>query len=95
MQIIGIRAVSFMRANSCAIHEGSISLLRDEFRGLLLEAYRAMGSVNAANQARGFHEIGSNGWAEATREIQRRVNDAVPKIATARSELLKFLSANS
>jgi HNH endonuclease len=75
-----------------AIHEGSVSLLRDNIRELLLEAYRAMGSANAALDAKSFNPIFSDHWTNAKDEAQRVIMEARPKIAAARSELLKFLS---
>jgi HNH endonuclease len=75
-----------------AISEGSISLLKDKIRELLLEAYSAMGAANAANLAKSYHGMHSDQWANATKEVQRRINDARTKITAARVELLKFLS---
>ncbi|MGB6728661.1 MAG: hypothetical protein WBE74_22405 [Terracidiphilus sp.] len=78
-----------------AIHEGSISILRDEIRGLLLEAYRAMGAANVAIEAKGHHPIHSEGWATGCSAVARLVVDARPKIAKARDELLRFLSSDN
>jgi hypothetical protein len=78
-----------------AVHEGSISILRDEIRGLLLEAYRAMGAANVAIEAKGYHAINSEGWATGCNAVARLVVDARPKIAKARNELLKFLSSDT
>ena len=75
-----------------AIHEGSISILRDEIRELLLVAYRAMGAANVSIDAKGHHEINSEGWATGCHAVARLVVDARPKIAHARAELLRFLS---
>jgi hypothetical protein len=75
-----------------AIHEGSISLLRDEIRELLLKAYRAMGAANVAIEAKSHHEIDSQGWTTGDHQLARLVVDARPNITLARNELLKFLS---
>ena len=78
-----------------AIHEGSISILRDEIRESLLHAYRAMGSANVAIEAKGHHEINSEGWATGCHALARLVVDARPRIAKARDELLRFLSSEA
>jgi hypothetical protein len=59
---------------------------------LLLEAYRAMGSANAALDAKSFNPVFSDHWTNAKDEAQRVIMEARRKIAAARSELLKFLS---
>jgi hypothetical protein len=48
-----------------AIHEGSVSLLRDNIRELILEAYRAMGSANAALDAKNVNPIFSDTWTNS------------------------------
>lgn len=78
-----------------AIQEGSISILRDEMRELLLEAYRAMGAANVAIEAQGYHAINSEGWATGCNAVARLVVDARPKIVKARDELLRFLSSDT
>jgi hypothetical protein len=78
-----------------AIHERSISFLRDEIRKLLLEAYRAMGAANVAIEAKSHHEINSEGWATGCHAVARLVVDARPKITKARDELLRFLAHES
>ncbi len=70
-----------------AIHEGSISLLRDSIRKPLLEAYREMGAANTALDGK-F----SSGTAEASNAAQFRIAFASAKIKSAREELLSFLS---
>jgi len=78
-----------------AIHEGSISLLQDNIRKLLLEAYRRMGAANAALESRSFHPMSGEAWAQATNEAQRCMIEAREKITAARAELLRFLSNGS
>lgn len=75
-----------------AIHEGSISLLRDNARELLLDAYRTIGAANAALDSRGFHPMNGDAWAQATNEASRCMIEARKKITSAKSELLEFLS---
>ncbi|MGA3263948.1 MAG: HNH endonuclease signature motif containing protein [Terracidiphilus sp.] len=70
-----------------AIHEGSISLLRDSIKAPLCEAYRAMGSANAAIDGKYFQ-----GSPESSNAAQRLICEASPKIKAAKDELLKFLS---
>jgi hypothetical protein len=76
-----------------AVHEGSISILRDELRELLLAAYQAMGAANAAIESVWVQPSGSNEWATATREASIRIDTARPLTTDAREELLKFLSS--
>ena len=70
-----------------AIHEGSVSLLKDTIRKPLLEAYRAMGAANTALDGK-F----SRGTGEASNEAAHRIAFAKPKILEARESLLDFLS---
>jgi hypothetical protein len=70
-----------------AIHEGSISMLKDSIKKPLLEAYREMGAANSALDGK-F----SLGTAEASNAAQRRIAWASQKIDTAKNELLNFLS---
>ena len=72
-----------------AIHEGSISILQDHLRGLLLNANRAMGAANAALESRSFKPAD---WSEATNEAQRLTDEARGRITVARGQLLRFLS---
>jgi len=75
-----------------AIHEGAVSLLRNEIRETLLKAYRAIGAANVAIEAKSHHELESEGWARGTNEVQRRVKDASLEITAAIDELMKFFS---
>jgi hypothetical protein len=75
-----------------AVHEGSVSILRDEIRDLILKAYHSMGAANVQIDAVPVHVGGSNAWATASNEANRRIIAARPKIMAARDELLKFLS---
>lgn len=70
-----------------AIHEGSISLLRDNIRLSILDAYQATGAANSA-----IEKMNSTLRAEASNNAVERIVEARPKIAMARNELLKYLS---
>jgi hypothetical protein len=76
-----------------AIHVGSVAILRDEIREAVLEAYVAMGAANQVVEAAWRHSKVSDAWAEGVNEARERINDAKPKIETARDELLKFLGS--
>ncbi len=78
----------FMRA----IHEGSISLLQDNLRGLILSAYRRIGAANVSLESKSLQPMSSEPWAQAANEVAKRVIEAGKAIKAARSELLKFLS---
>lgn len=73
-----------------AIHEGSISLLKDAIRKPLLEAYREMGSANSALE--GKFALGTG---EASNAAQHRIANASRKIIAARDELLRSLSSDA
>jgi hypothetical protein len=64
--------------------DGSVSLLRDNIRALLLEAYRSTGQANAALDAKNFKPIFSDHWTHAKDEAQRLSDEARPKITAAR-----------
>lgn len=74
-----------------AVHEGSVSLLRDNIRELLLDAYSAMGAANAMLDGRNSQVFESENWMRATYEAQRLIAAAHPKVLATRDELLKFL----
>ena len=78
---------------SRAIHERSISILRDEIRERILEAYQAMGAANSAIESEWVQPRGSNAWATASNEAARRIELAKPKVTAARAELPKFLAS--
>lgn len=82
------REEQFLRA----IHEGSISILRDEIRGVLLDAYREIGSANKLLEETIMQERGSHSWGGSVRELGTVNLSVLPKIQTARNALLKFLS---
>jgi len=74
-----------------AINEGSISILREEVKDAILEAYRSMGAANLINEASWNFPKKSNSWAEAINEVQQRIIEAREKISNAKDQLLKFL----
>jgi hypothetical protein len=78
-----------------AVHEGSISILRDEIRDLILKAYHSMGAANGQIEAVFGHSPGTAGRIGASGEANRRITAARPQITAARDELLKFLSNDS
>jgi hypothetical protein len=78
---------------SRAIHEGSISILRDEIRDRILDAYQAMGAANSAIESVRMQQRDSNAWATAINEAARRIERAKPKVTAARAELLRFLAS--
>jgi hypothetical protein len=78
-----------------AVQEGSISILQDEIRELLLSAYHAMGAANGRIEAVLAQARSSGGYRAAFAEAQRLITEAGPKIAAAKQELLKFLSSDA
>ncbi len=77
-----------------AIHEGSISILKDEIRRSILDAYLSMGAANSVIESATSHMLDSEAWARAVQEGQKRIFNAAQKIQVARDELLKFLSSD-
>jgi hypothetical protein len=73
-----------------AIKHGAIAILKDEVRVAVLEAYREMGTANTAIEGTWQQAIG-NAMVHAHSAARKRVNEAKPKIATARQQLLHFL----
>lgn len=71
-----------------AISEGSLSLLRDEIRKPLLEAYRAIGSANSAIDRRN-----SSPYEEGVSEAGSFVSRAESQVLLAKAALLLFLSS--
>jgi len=78
-----------------AVHEGSISILRDEIRDLILKAYHSMGAANGEIEAVSTQPRNSHAWGMARNEAQRRITAAGAGITAAKEELLKFLSSDS
>lgn len=73
-----------------AIHEGSISMLKDSIKKPLLEAYREMGAANSALDGK-F----SLGTSEASNAAQHRIAWASQKIDSAKKELLNFFAGET
>jgi hypothetical protein len=78
-----------------AIHEGVVSLLRDDIKELLVNAYSAMGAANAALDSRNAQDYDSAYWERATSQADRLITAARPKVVEIRDKLLKFLSNES
>lgn len=78
-----------------AISSGSISILFDEIKASLVEAYFAMGGANNLVQAAWQHPKGSNPWAMGVNEASKRILEARPKITSALSSLQEFLKPES
>jgi hypothetical protein len=76
-----------------AIREGAISMLRDDIKTVVLEAYVAMGRVNQQIAGAMTHPTGSNAWAESANAVSKSIGSANPVITAARELLLKFLGS--
>ena len=74
-----------------AITSGSISMLRDDIKGALLEAYFAMGSANSFIQAALHHPKGSNSYNMGITLAGERIHKSSGPISNARAALQKFL----
>ena len=78
-----------------AIHEGSISILREEIKDAVTEAYVTMGAANRLIETAWTHPKGSNPWAHGVNEARDRIVASRPKIEGAKTELLKFLATET
>ena len=74
-----------------AIESGSVAVLQDQIKKVLLDAYFAMGAANSLIQAAWQHPKGSNSWATAVNEASKRIKDAAPRIGDALNQLRLFL----
>ena len=74
-----------------AISSGSVSMLHDDVRSALLEAYFEMGSANSFIQAALQHAKGSNSYNTGMGVASERIKKAAGLISAARDALQKFL----
>ena len=70
-----------------AIREGTISTLNEELKRTILEAYVAISRANQRVAAEMMQPIHSQGWTAAGAAALRDIDDAVPKIEKAHTEL--------
>jgi hypothetical protein len=75
-----------------AVESGSVSMLHDDVKQAILNAYVAAGAANSVISAAWQHPRGSNAWANSVNEASRRIQAARPLITAARASLLRFLS---
>lgn len=76
-----------------AIREGAISVLKEDIKKVILDAYVMMGRANQAIQGITNHQPGSNAWAEATNSARDEIVASKERIALAYSDLVSFLSS--
>ena len=74
-----------------AVQLGSISILKDELKHAINEAYVMMGSVNQYISAASSQIYKSNAWAENINQAQQLIMKTEPLINQAIEKLLKFL----
>jgi hypothetical protein len=77
-----------------AIREGSIAILNDELKQVILDAYADMGSVNqrvAGLLSQPYH---STSRESGTREVREAITSMRPKIRAAMNALLEFLRSD-
>jgi hypothetical protein len=78
-----------------ATKEGSISILDEELRVLILEAYRVMRRANQLIEGSLSHGRTSALYSEYMGWAREVIKEAYPKIEESRDSLLKFLSSES
>ena len=74
-----------------AVQLGSISILKDELKIAINQAYVFIGSVNQYIAAASNQIFRSNAWAQEINQAQKLIIDAEPHIHQAIEELLKYL----
>jgi hypothetical protein len=74
-----------------AIQAGSVAILVDDVKGVLVDAYVAMGAANNLIQAVWHHPKGSESWANGINAASAKIIAAQPKVATAVVALNRFL----
>jgi len=80
---------------SRAVHEGSISILHDDLRKLILDAYQVMGAANSAIESVWLHRKNSTPWDLAAKAATSRIELAQHVARSAREKLLEFLGSES
>ncbi len=78
-----------------AIREGSIALLRDDLKQLILAAYVAIGRASQQVSGVMHHEPGGNAWAMSTHRASEGIISPRRTIVPARDALLQFLSSDN
>jgi hypothetical protein len=76
-----------------AIREGAISVLNEDLKQLIIEAYVAMGNANQLIYAMSQIPRGSNNWLASGQDASNRVAQARDKIQTAKEELIQFFAS--
>jgi hypothetical protein len=74
-----------------AIQAGSIAILQDDVKRVVVDAYVAMGAANSTIAAAWQHPRGGNAWANSVNEASRRIRETQPLVSDARLRLLAFL----
>jgi hypothetical protein len=81
------REDEFDRAN----REGSISLLQEDLKNVVLQAYIAIGRVNHALQLLSNQTAGTSNYNNALKTVRENLNGVSDKCDEAKSQLLAFL----
>lgn len=76
-----------------AIERGAIALLRDELKRLILDAYAKMHQANSLTHGFGIAAWGSDPWANLLNKSNALIDEAKPKIESARRALLGVLGS--
>jgi hypothetical protein len=76
-----------------AISEGSISILQDDIRNAVTEAYVAVGAANAVLNQAWAQPASSTHWEEGSQKAMSRIRAAAPLISEAKAALLRFLAS--
>lgn len=90
-RLVFVKGVFHIKQFERAIQEGAISILQDELKQLILEAYAAMGHANQASSGNVSYP-GDTGTMRALITGQA-IGDAINKITAAHNLLLKFLGS--
>jgi len=78
-----------------ALQLGALSILTDETRAALFEAYAWVGKVNQFLQGMHHHRHGSDAFNTSLNEAQKGLRDLSPDMQLARESLTKFLAVGN
>ena len=78
-----------------AIQLGSISILHDDLKNSIYQAYVMMGSVNQFIAEAGNQVFRSSAWTQKIKQASKLIHESEPYIHRTKNELLKFLSTEN
>lgn len=74
-----------------AINDGAISILKDDLRDAIINAYHGMDTTNQLLSGLWHHNRRSSNWAEMANDIQARHRALLPVLDSTMNKMLEFL----